>query len=225
MSHCRRRRPTPVSNHSTAAPPMKSLSVSSAVQAASTSRRTSRVIAREVEEGNSGDRCHHASWGSEATAELGAAARGRERRPLIPPGPVACREPAPRRVRPAGPRSSDVCSASSTSTTARPFAPSVGGRSPCRTHSTKCWSWTASGSLRREVRRDDVAIAVGHRGLARSSESGRPGGRPCRGPGSLLGGEVVEDDHPPAADHGHPTDLARVEPAHVDVGLEAPVLS
>ena len=88
------------SNHSTAAPSMKSLSASSAVQrgidvAAHVARHRAEVC-----EWHSGDRCHHASWGSEATVRLGAAV-GERATAFEAAGTRGLPHPAPRRVRPA----------------------------------------------------------------------------------------------------------------------------
>src|SRR5690348_9749524 len=69
----------------------------------------------------------------------------------------------------------------------------------------------------------DVAVAVGERRLREFSVAEALVDALVVDPDPVLGGEVVVDGHLPAADQSQPADLARVEPADVDVGRQAQV--
>jgi hypothetical protein len=106
--------------------------------------------------------------------------------------------------------------------TARPSAAHDSGGVPSRMQSTKWLHLELEGLLQVDVRRADVAVAVGVRPLERHLPLRRRLDPAVVDPQALLG-EIVVDRHASRADDGDPAHLVGIQPGDVDVARDAPV--
>src|SRR3954451_14820606 len=212
------------SNRSTSSPPTKTLERTTLATAASTSALTSRVVAARAVKGTVCLVIGSAPWCGSLVRVLGAGAGQPAGEPGAGASGVRCHQ-----VR-------TLTEAHGTSGHQRALGAlqhldhgepveAVRLRSGAGEGALdEVLVFDGQGLLRRDEGNGDVAVAVRRRRLRQVVSVRRAGHALVMDADPLLGRQVVVDGHLLAADHGHPTYLAGVQPTDVDVGLDVQLI-